>query len=131
MPRPLFRLLVAALLALAVPFQGMAAVMAGQCMAFGHHDTGASQDHAHAHDGADGHHHTVHSHDETPAAQQGGEGSAQSHCGPCTACCASASIAGPAKLPILSTASKTKYFFSQFPPLGVQPDGLDRPPLAL
>jgi ABC-type Zn2+ transport system substrate-binding protein/surface adhesin len=114
------------LLALAVPVQGMASVAAVQCMALAHHQ----DDHGHTHDGADGHDQTSHTHADD-GAKHVGEGDSNSHCGPCTACCASASIAGAVRLSIPSSASNTKYVFSQFSPLGVQPDGLDRPPLAL
>jgi hypothetical protein len=92
-------------------------------MAFGHHQDAAGHDH-HAHDGADGHDQGSHSHADESATPQ-------THCGPCVACCASASIAGPVGISILPSPSDTKYVFSQLPPLGVQPDGFDRPPLAL
>jgi len=124
----LARLILIALLALVVPFQGAVAVSAGQCMALGHHQ-GATD-----HEGQDGHDHGAHSHaDEAPAkAAADGEGDAAgAHCGPCAACCASASIAGSAGLSIPSSHFHAPYSFAQFPPLGVQPDGVDRPPLAL
>jgi hypothetical protein len=129
-PLTLLRLLVVAI-ALVVPIQGMTAVMAGQCMAFGHHQDGGSEDHSHVHDGADGSQPAEHSHTDDAAAKQGDASDKNSHCGPCTACCASASIAGPARLSILSLPSPAQYHFSQLPPPGVQPHGLDRPPLAL
>lgn len=119
MPKAFFRLLAVLLLALAIPVQGLAAVTAGQCMAFGHHD------------GADGDDHASHSHSDEGGAKQSDDGAKQSHCGPCAACCASASIAGPVGVSIPSSPSDTKYVFSQLPPPGVQPDGLERPPLAL
>jgi hypothetical protein len=131
MPRAIFRFLAILLLAFAIPAQGMASVVAGQCMAFGHHQGGAvPQSHAHGPQDADGDEHAAHSHDDA-ASTQGDESSSNSHCGPCTACCASASIAGPVGHPILSSPSNTKYVFFQSLPPGVQPDGLDRPPLAL
>jgi hypothetical protein len=120
MPRSFFRLLAVLLLALTIPVQGMAAVAGAQCMALAHHeDAGGQEHHAHAHDDADSHESATH--DE----------SSNNHCGPCTACCASASIAGPLGHPILSSPSNTKYVFFQSLPPGVEPDGLDRPPLAL
>jgi hypothetical protein len=129
MPRVFFRLLAALLLALTIPLQGMAAAMAGQCMAAGHHQGGSGQgDHKHEPAGADGH--DQHSHSDAGDAEQGDDAK-QSHCGPCTACCASASIAGPAGLSILTLPSKVAYVSLQLPPPGVQPDGFDRPPLAL
>ena len=122
----------AVVIALVVPLQGMAVVVAGQCMAFGHHD-GATAGHDNHGQDADGHDHASHSHaDDTTSSAHSDEADGNSaHCGPCTACCASASITGPAGVPILSSASNAIYVFWQFPPIGVQPDGLDRPPLAL
>jgi hypothetical protein len=129
MPKGFFRLLAVLLLALTIPVQGMAAVTAAQCMAAGHHQDGSGQNsHAHDHAAADGH--DQHSHSDSGNAKQG-DGGKQSPCGPCAACCASASIAGPAPLSMLSSPSKVAYVFSQLPPPGIQPDGLDRPPLAL
>jgi len=129
------RLLLIALLAIVVLFQGTAAVGAGQCMALGHHQGAMDHDDpGHAHDGQDGQDHAAPFHaDEAPAkAAAGGEGEgAGSHCGPCAACCASASIAGPAGLSIPPSHFHAPYSFAQLPPLGVQPDGVDRPPLAL
>ena len=120
MRKSFFRLLAVLLLALTVPVQGFAAVAGAQCMAFAHHDDGGGhENHPHAHDDADGHDSAAHDEDSN------------NHCGPCTACCASASIAGPVGHAILSSPSNTKYVFSQALPPGVQPDRLDRPPLAL
>jgi hypothetical protein len=132
MHKGFFRFLAVLVLALTIPAQGMAAVMAGQCMAFGHHqDNGGNQDHEQAQDGTDGHDHAAHSHPADAEARHGDDGSKNSHCAPCAACCASASIAGPAGLSIPSSPSNAKYVFSQLPSPGVQPDGFDRPPLAL
>src|SRR5262245_58473800 len=130
MLRSLFRFLAMALIALAVPVQGMASVVAGQCMAFGHHEDGGD-DGSHAQAGADGHDHAAHSHADETAATHSDDGGSNSHCGPCTACCASASIAGVSALPLLPSPSNAKYVLSQWPPHGVQPHSLDRPPLAL
>jgi hypothetical protein len=119
--------LLALAIALALPIQGVAAITAGLCMAFGEHHGAVS-----GHDAVD---HSTHSHthgDEADSQPHGDEDSGNgSHCGPCTACCASASIAGPAGISIASSASTAPYAFAQFPPLGVQPNGLFRPPLAL
>ena len=127
----ILRFVAVLLLALAIPVQGLAAIAAGQCMAFGHHQEAGSGDQAeaHEHDAADGHEQAAHSHDDGTGAQ-GDQGGKTSHCGPCAACCASASIAGPAGMTIASLQSKIKYGFWQFPPPGVEPDGFDRPPLA-
>jgi hypothetical protein len=125
--------LLAVVVALVVPLQGMAVVVAGQCMAFGHHEATAGHDSdGQAPDGEEeGHDHAAHSHAHDTAAQSDESGGNGPHCGPCSACCASASISGPAGVSILSSPSNATYVFSQFPPIGVQPDGLDRPPLAL
>ena len=118
MLRARFRLWAVLLLVFAIPAQGMAALAAGQCMAFGHHESGADAAHqAHTHDGAA----DEHDHDSGKS----------SHCGPCTACCASASIAGPVGVSIPSWPSDTNYLFVQLAPPGFQPERLDRPPLAL
>ena len=130
----LLRLLVVAI-ALAVPFQGMAAIAAGLCMAFGDHGAAAGQGHTHHSSVPVTEEHSTHSHshgDEADSQANGDEGDTGSaHCGPCAACCASASIAGPSGISIPSPASYVLYVFSQFPPFGHQPDALDRPPLAL
>jgi hypothetical protein len=83
MPKGFFRLLAVLLLALAIPVQGIAAVVKAQCMSVGHHpDTGHHEQQGHAHDGAGGDGHT-----KAPA---------QPNCGPCAACCAAAAAAASA-----------------------------------
>jgi len=126
MPNRLLRLVVVALLTVMVPLQGMAAVAAGQCMAMGHHQDAGGPDPAHSHDAADEHDASHHA-----AGHDGHDDGKSSHCGPCAACCASATIAGSGNLPILAAPANTKHVFSQFPPRGFQPHGIDRPPLAL
>jgi hypothetical protein len=121
MAKPLLRLLAVVLLGLVVPAQGMASVAAGQCMALGHHQDAGDGDHEHPHDGA-------HEHDN--AAMQDDE-TADAHCGPCVACCGSFSIAAPVSILLIALPSSEPHLFSPFPPLAVQPQGLDRPPLAL
>lgn len=116
----LARVLVFVMVALAVPLQGALAVAAVQCMTLAHHEGAPA-----------GHDHAAHSHAGDSDDSDVGNHGDSAHCGPCTACCASASIAGPEAFAIASAASTATYVFSQFPPLGVQPDGLDRPPLAL
>jgi hypothetical protein len=138
MTRRFLRLFAAALLALILPLQGMASVIGGQCMAFGHHQEGTAGHGSHGegatHDEAahdEGHDHAAHSHAEGPPAQDHGDDKSP-HCGPCTACCASASIAGPAAaFSISSLPSDVAYVFTQSPPPSVQLDELDRPPLPL
>ena len=126
----LVRFLLAAVVAAAVPLQGALAVTAAQCMALGHHQSAAAQ---HG-DGktVDAHDHAAHSHSQSDQGASEDESLGNgAHCGPCTACCASASISGPIAQSVLPSASGAPYVFSQFPPLGVQPHGLYRPPLAL
>jgi hypothetical protein len=117
-----FRAIAIALLAVTVPLQGLAGVVSAQCMAIGHHaDTGLA---GHTHEGGE-----ANSHDH--AAEQSTDGTKSSHCGPCTACCASASIASAVALVISPSLSSTLYVFSQLAPPAVEPDGVDRPPLPL
>jgi hypothetical protein len=110
-------------LLLAIPVQGIATVAATQCMAFGHHQDAGSQGHGHhaQDDGADGHDHAAHQNADEKT----------SHCGPCTACCASASIAGSAGLAISVSVPHTKSSFSPLAPPSVEPQRFDRPPLPL
>ena len=116
------RLLFAALLALLIPIQGVGAITTGVCMSLEHH-------HGAPGDAHDSHDHEGHDH----ASHSGGDavGDSGSHCGPCTACCASATIAGAVTLSLACPASHAPYAFSQSLPPSVQLDGLDRPPLAL
>jgi hypothetical protein len=129
MPKGFCRLVAVLLLALTIPVQGTAAVAGAQCMALHHQDGAGQEDHAHG-TGADGHDAAPHAHAGDAAATHEDDGS-NNHCGPCTACCASASIAGTVGHSILSSPSNTKYVFFQSLPPGVAPDGLFRPPLAL
>jgi hypothetical protein len=112
----LLRLLLAFALALAVPLQGLAATSAGLCMALGHHDAGVT--HSHDADAGAGHHHNG---DEPSAA----------HCPPCVACCAAAAISSSGV--IVTAEEHADGVIAAGPPSfsGIQPDTLDRPPLAL
>ena len=126
------RILAIALLAVALPLQGLAGVVSAQCMVIGHHTDAGLAGHTHVEGGkADSHDHAGHSHGEEDAAEQSTDGTKASHCGPCTACCTSASIASAAALVILPSLSPTLYVFSQLAPPAVEPDGVDRPPLSL
>lgn len=108
----------AVLVAVVLPLQGMATVAAGQCMALGHHQDAGSEaaDHAHPAEPDTGH--------ADEAADNG-------HCGPCTACCATASIAVADRIPLLPAAAEAAYAFRQSSPPGVDSDSLYRPPLSL
>ena len=129
--RKVLRLIAVLVLAVSLPVQGMATIAAGQCMAMGHHQDAGSHDHqAHGHDGVDSHDHASHSdHNSIPGHDN--QDSKSAHCGPCTACCASASMAAFVATVIPSSPSNTKYAFSQLLPSGFEPEGVDRPPLAL
>lgn len=115
------RLLLMLVIAFAVPVQGMAAVSAGICMAFGHHDAPAQlAEHEHPvagstdADSADGH------------ANQG-----DAHCGPCVSCCGAASIAASPVpvVPIVPGVAIQPHYTEGV--AGLLPGNLDRPPLAL
>jgi len=132
MPSRLSRFLIALTLAFAVPVQGMAAVSAGLCMALGHHDAGAAASHDHATDHGAHHAHgngsgPTHKHaHEVPNNSADG-----AHCPPCVACCAVAAISPFAGIfipepPTASVIAAPEPSFS-----GIQPERLDRPPLAL
>ncbi len=120
MPLTLLRV-VAVLVALVVPLQGMASVMAAQCMASAHHDAPVS----HADESHDGH---GDGHEASSAPE-----SKSSHCGPCAACCASASMAAPSitNSALAAAAAEAPSGFAPLPPARLAPHLLDRPPLAL
>lgn len=87
-------------------------------MALGHHQ-----------DAGDGHDHDAQSHaDGDKHAEESGN---SPHCGPCASCCASASIAPLSDVSASPGPTTVEYVFSQFLPIGIQPDGLYRPPLSL
>jgi hypothetical protein len=132
LPR-LSRILIAATLALAVPIQGAAAATAGLCMALGHHGAGAASSHDHATDhGAHHHAHGVDSGADHRHAHEVSDNSSDgAHCPPCVACCAAAAISPFAGVfiperPGASVTDAPDLFLS-----GIQPERLDRPPLAL
>ena len=115
------RLLLILVLAFAVPGQGLAAVSAGICMALSHHDAPAAlggHDHGqHGGGGADS---------GTADADQG-----DAHCGPCAACCGTASISSSV-VPLGSDAPRAAIEMHPVTqPARFLLDGLDRPPLAL
>jgi hypothetical protein len=101
-------------------------------MALGHHHAGVGSSHDHATDHAVRHAHgddsgTVHKHGN----EISGNSLSSAHCPPCVACCAAAAISSLAQIfipepPTLSVIAAPDFAFS-----GVQPDQLDRPPLAL
>lgn len=123
MPKTLARLLVAVAVIIAVPIQGMAAVSAGLCMTLGHHDVSgaAMPDHLDEHGAS-----TAANHEH-----EAGGASGNAHCGPCVACCASASISAPISISPRAAPQAAVEPASLLNPPGDLPARLDRPPLAL
>jgi hypothetical protein len=114
------RLLISVALLLAVPAQGIAAVTGSLCMALGGHGAPAV-DGAHAEEPhGNGHDHDS-SHDD---------GSSQSHCGPCVACCASAAIAGVPGAILPAGIASAPLADSLPAPETLRQRKLERPPLA-
>ena len=124
MPARLSRLLIVMLLALTVPMQGFAAVAAGVCMALGHHEGAAQEEHQHEPGATGAHGHGDH-------ATSDGQSTANTHCPPCVSCCAAAAITSFS--PLVLPERPAVPAVSSLPPLfsGVTPENLDRPPLAL
>lgn len=123
MRRSTSRLLISLLLALTIPVQAIAAVAAGMCTALGHHDHGAAAVHDHtSHDGSAGHH------DGDAAPDKATD---NAHCPPCAACCTTTAISSSVLI-LLSDGPAAGEIAVRLPSFsGIQPDGLDRPPLAL
>jgi hypothetical protein len=123
------RFVVALALTVAVPVQAMSAVMAGICMASGHHSGAPVQ--------ADAHDNHPHDHGDQDAGanlhgHDGGDGQvSDSHCPPCVACCASASISSAASTFLPEPPATGQFASSSSFAAGFQPDGVYRPPLAL
>jgi hypothetical protein len=90
-------------------------------MVLGHHEAGFAGSHGHR-AGA-----VHHQHHHTSSDKSAGG----AHCPPCVACCAAAAISSLAliSVPEAPTVSAIAASEPLFP--GIQPDKLDRPPLAL
>jgi hypothetical protein len=114
----LLRVVLVVLIALAVPLQGALAVGTAQCLALEHHEA-AGHDHSHG------------DHDHDSSSQDHHGPASHSHCGPCVACCASASIASAPALPAIAPPPFGIDVLPNFPLIGDLPGGLFRPPLAL
>ena len=112
------RVLIAVAIALAVPLQGLAAASAGLCMALGHHEAPAMDDHGSHDHGAE---HVQDASDDADSA----------HCAPCVACCAAAAISPSNPVVIANTAPLAARALAPPEISGAQLDLLDRPPLAL
>lgn len=84
------RLFLVAILTLAVPMQVVAAISTELCLTFAGHEAGTTPAHGHgaspAGNATSAHDHAAHDHTDHDA-------SGATHCGPCTACCATGSIA--------------------------------------
>jgi hypothetical protein len=113
MRRSTSRLLISLLLALAIPVQAIAGVAEGMCL----HDDAVMHDH----ESAD------HHHGDAPSDKTAGD----AHCAPCAGCCATTAISSFALL-LLPAGPAAAHVAARLPWFcGIQPDGLDRPPLAL
>lgn len=129
MPKKLVRVLLAAILIVAVPLQSFAALGAAICRDLQHsqHDAG----HAQLPMAAQAHEHSAHG---EPRAAPGETGGAQpeantAHCAACASCGVVAGIvSAPAfALPAAPARDVTAHAMRVF--VGFVPDGLDRPPL--
>ncbi len=105
------------MLLVAIPAQGIAAASAMLCKAMAH--DGAPHSHEMAMGGDE--HGSHHGHDRQTSP-------AQSHCGPCAACCVAA-IAAPAPLLLLSEATASPPCFTPPSAASFTLDTPDRPPL--
>jgi hypothetical protein len=118
-----FRLSLAAFLMVALPLQGIAAVTACFCATAGHDGGAVSHGHGHDADPAPA------DHDAEPGSHGHPQTAAQSHCGPCAACCAVAmvgEVASPALLnPAIAPQVRVFAILTSF-----RLDPLERPPLA-
>lgn len=110
MVRKFVRLLLALVIALALPVQGVASMSAGLCMELGHHDGAAASSHAH---------------------DEGTVSASDTHCGPCVACCAAASISSGTKTFAGIPAAANVAAPDLTAPPDFLADRLSRPPLAL
>ena len=123
------RALALAMLVLAIPVQGFAAVSAGICMAFGHHgDAAAAHDHGTAAEQEHDHGATANHHDDDGV---GNKASDDSRCAPCVSCCAATAIASYPPFPLPGEAASPLVQAPTASLDGVAPQLLDRPPLAL
>jgi hypothetical protein len=130
----LVRMLVALAMTLMVPLQGVAGVSAGLCIALGDHqgittahDHGSAHDHGAAHE----HHSDASASDQHEQGTGTGNPAGDAHCPPCVACCAAAAISS--YTPVFIPEAPAAFVIAAIPLSfsGVQPETLDRPPLAL
>jgi hypothetical protein len=134
--KALARFLLLLAIALAVPVHGALAITVGQCRALEHTggDSGGHEAAGHGAATADSHDHQQHAHSASGSdfvADADDPVSSESHCGPCSACCASAAITGPMQLQLVSEAFSLLDLSPDEQPISIRLAGLDRPPLAL
>lgn len=118
-------MLLAVLVMVAMPVQGLAAISAGTCMALGHHDALAA-----AMNGPDA------AHDAYAVAAASGhvdegavDGAEGAHCGPCVAGCAAAAILVASSIFQPDSLPGDRVAFAAAAPPEYLPELLDRPPL--
>lgn len=126
-----FKALLTALLVIAVPVQGIAAMSAGICRALEHHGvaTAPAAERAAPHEAHTGHSGDGASQEHDAAVADDGSPGLSSHCGDCAACGAWATITS---IDYLSTPDAPRDTVRVHPPdslAGFLLDGLDRPPL--
>jgi hypothetical protein len=130
------RLLLLLMVAVAVPVHGALAITVGQCRALEHTggDSGGHEAAGHGAATADSHDHQQHTHPASGSeslADSDDPASSESHCGPCSACCASAAITGPVQPQLLNEVFALLDLSPDEQPISIRLAGLDRPPLAL
>jgi hypothetical protein len=134
--KALARFLLLLMIAVAVPVHGALAITVGQCRAL-EHSGGASGGHETAGHGvatADSHDNQQHAHPASGSeslADSDDPASSESHCGPCSACCASAAITGPVQPQLINEVFSLLDLSPDEKPISIRLAGLDRPPLAL
>jgi hypothetical protein len=126
----LLRVVVFLAIALAVPAQGFAAAVGGLCTALGHHGSAESEAQDHHDHGGDGDSHATGHGDFATPAPQDHEAHSQGHCAPCVACCAATAIVATLYTSTLQFQASAPQSSAVPVPASIQPDALDRPPLA-
>ena len=125
--RGLFRLLLIALLIVALPLRAIAAVTADSCLS--HQGAGGPAHAGDAHD--DGGDHGLHHPHGAAASGDAGSVADASICSDCASCCVGASLAAAAPALVAAHAPGAAAIpYLEHPASGRAPDALDRPPLA-
>jgi hypothetical protein len=134
--KALARLLLLLMIAVTVPVHGALGITVGQCQALEHAggDSGGHEAAGHGAATADSHDHQQHAHPASGSeslADSDDSASSGSHCGPCSACCASAAITGPVQPQLLNEVFSLLDLAPDERPISIRLAGLDRPPLAI